>query len=52
MLELTGDPLPYGIESNRRALEAIVRHSVEQGILARPIAIEDLFPRSTRTLAA
>ena len=52
MMELTGDPLPYGVESNRRALEAIVQHSVEQGILPRPVAIEDLFPRSTRTLAA
>ena len=52
MMELTGDPLPYGLESNRRALEAIVQHSVEQGILPRAVAIEDLFPRSTRTLAA
>jgi 4,5-dihydroxyphthalate decarboxylase len=52
VMEITGDPLPYGIDSNRQALEAIVQHSVEQGILARPVAIEDLFPQNTRTLTA
>jgi 4,5-dihydroxyphthalate decarboxylase len=50
--EISGDPLPYGIESNRQALEAIVQYSVEQGILSRPVAIEALFPQSTRTLTA
>ncbi len=52
VMEITGDPLPYGIESNRQALEAIVQHSVEQGILARPVPIEELFPRNTRALTA
>jgi hypothetical protein len=52
VMDITGDPLPYGIEPNRRTLEAIVQHSVEQGILSRPVAIEDLFPRNTRTLTA
>jgi 4,5-dihydroxyphthalate decarboxylase len=52
VLDITGDPLPYGIEPNRRTLEAIVQYSVEQGILSEPVAIEDLFPRSTRTLTA
>src|SRR4029453_14478250 len=41
VMEMTGDPLPYGIEPNRKALEAIVQHSVEQGILTQPFAIED-----------
>lgn len=52
VMQLTGDPLPYGIEPNRRALEAIVQHSVEQGILANPVPIEALFPESTRALSA
>jgi 4,5-dihydroxyphthalate decarboxylase len=52
VMEITGDPLPYGIDANRQALEAIVQHSVEQGILPRPIAIEDLFPENTRALNA
>jgi 4,5-dihydroxyphthalate decarboxylase len=52
VMEMSGDPFPYGIEANRRTLEAIVQYSVEQGILSGPVAIEDLFPRSTRTLTA
>ena len=52
VMEMTGDPLPYGIEPNRRTLEAIVQHSVEQGMLPRAVAIEDLFPQNTRTLTA
>ncbi len=50
VMEITGDPLPYGIDANRQALEAIVQHSVEQGILSRSVAIEDLFPENTRAL--
>jgi 4,5-dihydroxyphthalate decarboxylase len=52
VMEITGDPLPYGIDPNRQALEAIVQYSVEQGILPGPVAIEDLFPQNTRTLTA
>ena len=51
VMEITGDPLPYGIAPNRRALDAIVQYSVEQGILQQPVAVDDLFPASTRTLA-
>jgi 4,5-dihydroxyphthalate decarboxylase len=43
VMEAIGDPLPYGIEENRRTLEAIVQYSVEQGILSRPFRIEELF---------
>jgi 4,5-dihydroxyphthalate decarboxylase len=52
VMEITGDPLPYGIEPNRRALEDIVQFSVEQGILPSRVAVEDLFPYNTRTLTA
>jgi 4,5-dihydroxyphthalate decarboxylase len=51
VMEITGDPLPYGIAPNRRELDAIVQYSVEQGILPRPADVEDLFPASTRQLA-
>ena len=51
VMDITGDPLPYGIEPNRQALEAIVQYSVEQGILRQHVAVEELFPLSTRTLA-
>jgi hypothetical protein len=33
-------------------LEAIVQYSVEQGILARSFAVEELFPPNTRNLMA
>ena len=51
VMEITGsDPLPYGIEPNRRTLEELVSSAVEQGILSRAPAIEDLFARNTRNL--
>jgi ABC-type nitrate/sulfonate/bicarbonate transport system substrate-binding protein len=52
VMEITGDPLPYGIEPNRRTLEAIVQFSVEQEILPRPFALEELFPANTFGLRA
>jgi ABC-type nitrate/sulfonate/bicarbonate transport system substrate-binding protein len=52
VMDISGDPLPYGIAPNRRMLEAIVRHSVEQGIIPRPFAVEELFPANTHHLTA
>ena len=52
VMDMKGDPLPYGIEPNRPTLEAIVQYAVEQGILPNAVAIEDLFAQSTRTLTA
>jgi len=52
VVEITGDPLPYGIESNREMLEAIVHHSVEQGVLTKSFTVEELFVPNTRTLTA
>ena len=50
VMDCCGDPLPYGIAPNRRVLETIVQYAVEQQIIGRPIAVEDLFPRSTHVL--
>ena len=50
VMEITGDPLPYGIAPNRRELEAVIQYSLEQGILSRPMAVEDLFPANTHGL--
>lgn len=52
VMEMIGDPLPYGIAPNRRMLEAVVQHALEQGIISRQVAVEDLFPRSTHALTA
>ena len=52
VMDVIGDPFPYGIEPNRQMLESLVQYAVEQGILDRPVAVNDLFPASTRTLKA
>ena len=43
VMDVIGDPLPYGIEPNRRMLEAIIGHAVEQGIIPRRVLVEDIF---------
>ena len=43
VMDVIGDPLPYGIEPNRRMLEAIIGHAVEQGIIPRRVPVEDIF---------
>ena len=53
VMEITGrDPLPYGIGPNRRMLEEAIQSALEQGIITRPVAIEELFPRNTHGLTA
>ena len=44
MDELMGEnPWPYGLEANRKTLETIVGYLDDQGFLAGPVAIEDMF---------
>jgi 4,5-dihydroxyphthalate decarboxylase len=38
-----GDPWPYGVEPNRPTLEALVRYMVSQGLISRPIPVDELF---------
>jgi 4,5-dihydroxyphthalate decarboxylase len=42
---------PYGIEPNRKALEALFLYSYEQGLASRKLTIEELFEPSTLKLA-
>lgn len=49
--ELIGDPLPYGIESNRATLETILDHCKTQGITRERLRVDDLFAVATRGLA-
>jgi 4,5-dihydroxyphthalate decarboxylase len=45
---LMGDDFwPYGVEANRKTLEACLRHHREQGILKRSYALEELFAPET-----
>lgn len=42
---------PYGVAENRKVLEALVRYSWEQGLSARPLAVEELFAPQTLEVA-
>ena len=37
------DPWPYGIEPNRPTLEALVAYLQDQGLIAAPVGVDDLF---------
>lgn len=50
VMEITGDPLPYGIEPNRQVLEALIGHAVSQKIIAGPVGVDDLFAPGTHGL--
>jgi ABC-type nitrate/sulfonate/bicarbonate transport system substrate-binding protein len=53
VLDQTGeDPLPYGLGPNRAVLEQLLRSAVDQRILARPVALEDVFAAGTHDLTA
>src|ERR1700752_391388 len=41
--DVVGDPYPFGIENNRKALEAMTRFAVEQGMVPRKYSVEELF---------
>jgi hypothetical protein len=38
-----GDPWPYNLDDNRKALEAAVRYEYEQGMIKKKPEIEELF---------
>jgi 4,5-dihydroxyphthalate decarboxylase len=47
-VELMGpDPFAYDAEGSRTAIETLVRYAVEQGIIAKPLALGDLFHPTT-----
>ena len=50
VIEITGDPLPYGIAPNRRVLEELIGHALTQGIITRPVSVDELFAPSARGL--
>jgi 4,5-dihydroxyphthalate decarboxylase len=40
---VVGDPFPFGIEKNRKALEAITQFAVDQHMVPRKFSVEELF---------
>ncbi len=52
VMEVTGDPLPYGIGPNRKVLEALIGHALTQRIIPKPVTVEELFAEGTHDLVA
>jgi 4,5-dihydroxyphthalate decarboxylase len=41
--KVVGDPLPYGLNANKRTLEALVKYALQQKLIPQAIPVEDLF---------
>ena len=50
VMAITGEPLPYGIAPNRKVIEELIRHARAQGIVTKPVTVDELFVPSTRGL--
>lgn len=50
VMEITGNPLPYGIEPNRAVLDELIRHARMQAIITKPVTVDGLFAPATRGL--
>jgi 4,5-dihydroxyphthalate decarboxylase len=44
------DPLPYGITPNRTVIEELIGHALKQGIITKPVTVDELFAPATRGL--
>jgi 4,5-dihydroxyphthalate decarboxylase len=42
------DPFPYGLEENRKTLDAFCRFAHDQGVTAKRLTPDDLFPKEMR----
>ena len=47
---LGGDPVPYGLEANRKTLECFIQYNVDQKVIPRTVDVEDIFDNSTLRL--
>jgi len=48
--QVVGDPFPFGINRNRKALETIIEFAVDQHVIPKRFAIEELFAPGTVNL--
>lgn len=42
------DPFPYGLEANRKTLDAFCRFAYDQGVCTRKLTPDDLFPKEVK----
>jgi 4,5-dihydroxyphthalate decarboxylase len=52
VMEVVGDPLPYGVEPNRAMIDEFIRHALTQEVIRRPVRAEDIFAIETLDLTA
>jgi 4,5-dihydroxyphthalate decarboxylase len=52
VMEISGDPLPYGIAPNRKTLEELIQHALTQRIITKPVTVEELLAPGTHGLIA
>lgn len=45
--QVVGDPFPFGIKSNRKALEKIIQFGVDQHVIPKRFSVEELFAPGT-----
>jgi 4,5-dihydroxyphthalate decarboxylase len=50
VMAITGEPLPYGVAPNRKVIEELIGHALSQGIITKPVTVDELFVPSTRNL--
>jgi len=43
LMEIVGDPLPYGLENNRVSIEGLLKYAHQQGLIPRAYAAEEMF---------
>ncbi|WP_407176175.1 hypothetical protein [Bradyrhizobium sp. STM 3562] len=44
------DPVPFGVEANRKSLELIIDYAAQQSLIPRRFTVDDLFDETTREL--
>jgi 4,5-dihydroxyphthalate decarboxylase len=50
VMQITADPLPYGIGPNRNVIEELIGHALKQGIITKKVTADELFVPSTQML--
>ena len=50
VLDVTGDPLPYGVEPNREMIDELLRHCQMQGVIRHPVTASEIFADETLDL--
>ncbi|WP_024507896.1 hypothetical protein [Bradyrhizobium sp. ARR65] len=44
------DPVPFGVEANRKSVELIISYAAQQSLIPRRFQVDDLFDETTREL--